>query len=263
MDDIIKILEKNEHNRHSNSTDFIDPYEEDIEWIKENPEEVIAPSPITYESNSPRHSDPTNFFYIPKEGEISSPTTYEPFDFDFTYIEVPKQEEKVATEVDVKKKIASIRAKRGTNIYDDDPEILKIKRRGKRENFILSYLPEGLYNALYGTFEDKLIGVLVGLFVAGSLTLNIMETSIMKSEIAARNNPSPKKQEQVVERTTSVSKTTFTKNENGTVTNILNSDIYKEFEEYARSNDLIMNIENFEDFCDNYYSDSTIRRGGR
>lgn len=261
MDDIIKILEKNEYSRHSDPTDFLDPYEEDIEWIKENPEEVIDSSPTTYESNSSRRSNPTNFFYFPEEEELSSPTTYEPFSYDFTYIEVPKQEEKVATEVDVKEKITSIIEECGISDYTDSYQ--NSKNNKKRKNYILSYILYKLCDAFNAPLEDKLIGALLGLFIAGSITLNIMETSIMKSEIAARNNPSPKKQEHVVESTNYISKTTFTKKSNGTVTNILDSDIYKEFEEYARSNDLIMNIENFEDFCDNYYSDSTIRRGGR
>lgn len=231
FDDILSILEKKEYNR-ANTTMFIDEDDEkEIEWIKESSEEGIE-------------VDPFSKVFLPK----------------FTYIEVPKQEKKELSSEEIEEIIESFKKECAQDTYEYTP------RKEKKRSKIIGKIGEYLIGKVRDFYNDEpgavAIKIFAGMFIAALFTLNVMETSLMKQEEKARNNPTPKKEEYVTKSNTYKSNTVFTQKENGKVTNILDSDIYKEFEEYARSNDLVMNMENFQDFCNNYY-ENTSSRGGR
>lgn len=138
----------------------------------------------------------------------------------------------------------------------------KIKKERNYFDVGSSYIPSG-------SFEDTkafetLFKIITATMVVGAIALGVIEKSLDKNKLqndSPRENP--KKHEYTENKNTIFNSEIFRIKEDGTVTNVLSSDIYKEFEDYARSNDLIMNAENFENFCDMYYGDDIVSRGGR
>lgn len=250
FDDILKIFEEREKREGNFDVDnFIDSYVfddeteeledtesyDEIKWIKENPadEEFIAST--SFKSNS---FGLPSYFVVDKQEE-------ETFDIEEFFERFSKEQDSI----------------KHTNM-----ESPRISKKVKTLDNVLSRLNEGICSVIeYLTDEERIAKLAVGLFIVGYCTLNTIDAKLNNVHIdewkRANSNANTKHEESVEEERT-YSNTTFVQKEDGNITNnILETDVYKEFEEYARSNNLVMNIENFEYFCDHYYNESTNGRG--
>lgn len=140
----------------------------------------------------------------------------------------------------------------------------KHKTKKERNYFDVgpSYIPSGSFEDTK-TFET-LFKIITATMVIGAITLGVIEKSLDKNKLQ-NDSPkeNPKKHEYTENKNTIFNSETFRIKEDGTINNEIDGQQYQEFVDYARENNIVMNAENFEYFCEMYYGDNNVSRGGR
>lgn len=104
--------------------------------------------------------------------------------------------------------------------------------------------------------EERLVKILIVCGIVGIITVSALEKSVMKQEAKIKEDKSKPKYEQTTDTKVYNTPTTFTQDNNGNITNNMGEEMYKDFVIYAKENNIVMNGENFEEFCNTYYNDT-------
>lgn len=210
-----------------------DPFKDIIHIIPRPPKE----EPKTYEQDSEVFDEIEKIFNgtYTKTEKQEQPKTEQDKEWDelFSNIQFPKDESKT---------------------YAGYYEKPKTKFISKIAEFIEDKILEPIgYFFDVNSPEERFMKILVVCGIAGIITVGILERSTMKQEGKIRDEKPKAKYVQTTPTRVYNTPTTFTQDSNGNITNDGDEDMYKEFVIYARENNIVMNGENFEEFCNTYY----------
>ncbi len=136
---------------------------------------------------------------------------------------------------------------------------------------VIDFLSDKIFEPISDFFRDaepkEVIFATAGIIIIiGTCVVTTLDKSLQENQgrIAPSPTPSPTpKHTHTITMNNLNTPTTFVQREDGSVTNTFDEEVYQKFEDYARENNLIMNSENFEKFCDMFYSDTNNRSSRR